>query len=234
MPRLFRREDREVVGAGALTFAFLAAVMAFFALITAGHADVRVKDANAALSAAAATPVTLKEFSITPAMIAVPSGGKIAVTNSGTVDHNFTIEGTSLKTPDIKPGATAMLDVKSLKSGVYNVSCAIPGHKQAGMTAMLHVGTSDATVAASGTVDIAQSAAMDKVMKAPTDAYVAQLTKGANTKGVGNQQLAPKVLADGTKEFDLTAELINWEVSPGKTRASVDVQRHGSRARGSR
>ena len=54
-------------------------------------------------------------------------------------------------------------------------------------------------------------------MKAPADAYVAQLTKGANTKGVGNQKLAPKVLADGTKEFDLTASVIDWEVSPGKT-----------------
>ena len=54
-------------------------------------------------------------------------------------------------------------------------------------------------------------------MKKPVDAYVAQLKNGANTKGVGNQPLAPKVLADGTKEFDLTAAVIDWEVSPGKT-----------------
>ena len=59
--------------------------------------------------------------------------------------------------------------------------------------------------------------ASDAMMKKPVDAYVAQLTKGANTKGVGNQKLAPKVLADGTKEFDLTASVIDWEVSPGKT-----------------
>ncbi len=29
--------------------------------------------------------------------------------------------------------------------------------------------------------------------------------------------LEPKVLADGTKEFDLTAQIVDWEVEPGKT-----------------
>ena len=42
-----------------------------------------------------------------------------------------------------------------------------------------------------------------------------QLEHGANTKGVGAQPLAPTVLADGTKEFDLTAAITDWEVSPG-------------------
>jgi len=38
----------------------------------------------------------------------------------------------------------------------------------------------------------------------------------ATTKGQGNEPLAPKILADGTKEFDLTTEIVDWEVSPGK------------------
>ena len=58
---------------------------------------------------------------------------------------------------------------------------------------------------------------MDAAMLKPVTAYVAQLKTGANTKGVGNQPLVPKVLPNGTKEFHLTAELANWEVSPGKT-----------------
>jgi manganese oxidase len=214
---LFRREDREVVGAGALAFGFLAAVIAVLALVLAAHADSRVKTANNAATAANAVPVSLKEFSISPKMVDVPLDGKIAVTNSGTVDHNFTIEGTNLKTKDLKPGTTETLDLKGLKAGTYNASCEIAGHKQAGMTAMVHVGSSDASGATSDSDLLAQSAEMDKMMKAPTDAYVAQLTKGANTKGVGNQKLAPKVLPDGTKEFDLTASVIDWEVSPGKT-----------------
>jgi FtsP/CotA-like multicopper oxidase with cupredoxin domain len=36
------------------------------------------------------------------------------------------------------------------------------------------------------------------------------------TEGRGNQPLEPQVLADGTKEFHLTAAVTPWEVSPGK------------------
>ena len=38
----------------------------------------------------------------------------------------------------------------------------------------------------------------------------------AATKGVGGQDLVPKVLADGTKEFHMTAKPTKWEVEPGK------------------
>src|SRR4029078_1935172 len=31
------------------------------------------------------------------------------------------------------------------------------------------------------------------------------------------QVMPPKVLPDGTKEFDLTAQVVDWEVEPGKT-----------------
>jgi manganese oxidase len=39
----------------------------------------------------------------------------------------------------------------------------------------------------------------------------------AATEGLGGQLLEPKVLADGTKEFELTASIVDWEVAPGKT-----------------
>ena len=65
-------------------------------------------------------------------------------------------------------------------------------------------------------------------MKKPVDAYTKPSSPTVpNTKGVGAQVLAPTVLPDGTKEFDLTAEVTDWEVAPGKTRAGVDLQRHG-------
>ena len=38
----------------------------------------------------------------------------------------------------------------------------------------------------------------------------------AKTEGHGGDRLDPKVLADGTKEFDLDAKIVKWEVSPGK------------------
>jgi FtsP/CotA-like multicopper oxidase with cupredoxin domain len=51
------------------------------------------------------------------------------------------------------------------------------------------------------------------------DAEMAARTKAfpAKTAGLGGQLLPPTVLADGTKQFDLTAKIVDWEVEPGKT-----------------
>ncbi len=51
---------------------------------------------------------------------------------------------------------------------------------------------------------------MDTAMAGPTKAFPAR------TAGLGAQLMAPTVLSDGTKEFDLTAAVTPWEVSPGK------------------
>jgi len=210
---LFKREDREVVGSGALAFAFLAAVFASLAFVMAAHADTRKVGAPAN-----SVQVSLSEFTISPSMIVAPAGGKLEINNAGTVDHSFLIEGTSVATKELKPGESQTLDLKDVKSGTYTVSCTIPGHKQAGMSAMLHLGTGGSSSSASSEANLrAQSDTNDAMMREPTVAYVAQLSKGANTKGVGNQKLPPKILPDGTKEFDLTASVIDWEVSPGKT-----------------
>jgi plastocyanin len=207
---VFKKEDREVLGAANAVFALVAALLALGAFIFAAHAD-----SKAGAAPAAGVQVSLSEFAITPPMISVPVGGTLVVTNNGTVEHNFSIAGTDLHTKMLKPGESATLELKNLKAGVYTGLCEVPGHSGAGMTAMVHVGS---VTDASNTADVkASNDTSDATMKAPVDAYVKQLTDGANTKGVGNRKLAPKVLADGTKEFDLKAEVIDWEVSPGKT-----------------
>ncbi len=208
---LFKREDREALGAANAVFALLAAVLAFGALVVAAHADSKT---SAALPVAG-VQVSLREFAITPEMISAPVGGTLVVSNTGAVEHNLTIKGTSLKTKQLKAGEADTIDLESLKAGTYEVFCGVAGHESAGMKAMLHVGSGDASGATSDLA--AGNDASDATMKKPVDAYVAQLTKGANTKGVGNKKLAPKVRADGTKEFDLTASVIDWEVAPGKT-----------------
>ncbi|MDQ1708773.1 MAG: hypothetical protein QOG49_158 [Frankiaceae bacterium] len=50
------------------------------------------------------------------------------------------------------------------------------------------------------------------------DAMMATRTKAfpAKTAGLGGQLLAPEVLPDGTKVFDLTAAVTKWEVEPGR------------------
>lgn len=56
---------------------------------------------------------------------------------------------------------------------------------------------------------------MDKKMKAVTDKFLELATKKGNVEDT--KWMEPKILDDGTKEFDLTASVFDWEVSPGKT-----------------
>ncbi len=210
---LFKREDREALGAASAVFALLAALMAFFALIVAAHADSK----TTASLPPGGVQVSLSEFAIAPEMINAPVGGTLVVSNAGTVEHNLTVKSTSLATKQLGAGEADTIDLKSLKAGIYDVFCGIAGHESLGMKAMLHIGNSGPSGAESAADLRAGNAQSDATMKTPVDAYVAQLTKGANTKGIGNKKLAPKVRADGTKEFDLVASIIDWEVSPGKT-----------------
>lgn len=52
--------------------------------------------------------------------------------------------------------------------------------------------------------------AMDRMMAERAKAFPAE------TKGRGAQVLEPEILKDGTKQFTLTAGLVDWEVEPGK------------------
>ena len=219
---LFKREDREALRAGSAALAVVAVMFSFAAVVVAAHAD------NGKVGApAGAVPVTLSEFAISPATITVPVDGSIVVTNTGSAQHNFSVRGTKVHTADIAPGASATLSLDGVKKGHYTVFCSVSGHETAGMRAALDVGsTASATVDPMAGMDtstmtpaqmLAMNSKMDTAMKSGIDDYVAQLKDGPNTKGVGNQLLAPKVQADGTKEFELTAKIVDWEVAPGNT-----------------
>jgi FtsP/CotA-like multicopper oxidase with cupredoxin domain len=157
---------------------------------------------------ATATAVTLKEFSFDPKMVMVDAGGVLKVTNKGAAPHVLSVDGTDLATPELQPNQTAGLRVDSLQPGNYTLSCTIAGHKAAGMTGDLHVMAGGAATHAGTSAMNADQ--MDATMAARTKAFPAK------TEGLGGQLLAPKVLPDGTKQFDLTAKIVDWELEPGK------------------
>jgi FtsP/CotA-like multicopper oxidase with cupredoxin domain len=179
--------------------------------------------ATSGASAAAPSEITLKEFSIT-GNLHVAHGGSVRVTNAGSMEHNFTVQGTSYASARIAPGASAVLDLSGLSDGTYTAVCNVPGHEASGMKVTITVGGTDtmagmdmtSTTVADGSQPVMDPAAMDKMMAAVAQQYLDNI-KTPLTKGVGGQPLAPKILADGTKEFDLTAEIVDWEVSAGKT-----------------
>jgi hypothetical protein len=207
--------------------------VAAFLIAALGIVAISVKSSGSSSAAAGPTTlsVTLSELKITPATLTAPAGPvTITVTNSGSMAHNLSIPSLGAKTADLAAGATATLKLGDLAAGTYEVRCEIPGHADGGMKATLTVsgagGGAPSQAAAgadtgmagmdhsSGTTDwAAMDARMAKGMATGLDTFV----KGNATKGVGNQKLVPTIEPDGTKVFNLTAAITDWEVAPGKT-----------------
>ena len=63
------------------------------------------------------------------------------VQNPATFPHQFGVEGNGVRyeSGDLKPNTTTNLTVKGLKAGEYELVCNYPGHKTAGMVAVLTV-----------------------------------------------------------------------------------------------
>ncbi len=201
-----------------LVWAF-AAVALFASAVAIGFGmraidESKTAGAGGAGAGAGATQVTLTEFSISPEMITASQAGGVDVVNNGTVDHNFAVQGTDVRTEMIPPGGSAHLDLAGLAAGTYTVFCEVAGHQASGMQGMLHLGAGTAAgsaAAGSSSGSTMSPEQMDQAMQASIVAFPAK------TEGLGAQLLAPTILADGTKQFDLTSAVTKWEVSPGKT-----------------
>jgi FtsP/CotA-like multicopper oxidase with cupredoxin domain len=202
-------------------FSFLALMLALGALVMSSEARTKALHQNGAATAvktgavlegsaipSTAVPVSLTEFGVAPKMVMAAKDGVLKVTNDGAIQHTLEVEGKNLVTPTLDAEGVAGLSLEGLEPGSYALSCTIPGHKSAGMTADLHVMAAGETHAtAAMTAD-----EMDEMMAGPTKAFLA----GVRTAGVGAQVLAPTVLGDGTKQFDLTTKIVDWELEPGK------------------
>ena len=200
-----RQDGLAVVGA------FLGALALLASVFAVGLA-MRVEDDDdgGGSATAGAVEVTLADFSIEPETIEASTGSSIRVTNTGAAEHNLAVKGTELVSETIAGGASTSLDVSSLEPGDYTVFCAVPGHESAGMVGTMRLGSSTGAAVAHQASSMSWEE-MDEVMRARTEAFPAE------TSAVGAQEMAPTVLADGTKEFTLTASVFDWETEPGKT-----------------
>jgi FtsP/CotA-like multicopper oxidase with cupredoxin domain len=203
--------------------AVLALVAAVFAVGLSSRDDgAKVSTTSGGGGAGAPVAVTLTEFAIAPKAVEVAAGGSLAATNNGTMQHNLAVkEDSSVATPMIDAKGTGSLDLSKLKPGSYTLFCAVPGHEAAGMTAPLTIteslsggGTAAAPMdhgsASGGSSTAMDPDAMDKAMAARTHAFPDK------TEGHGGDLLQPTVEPDGTKVFNLTAKVVQWEVESGK------------------
>jgi manganese oxidase len=203
--------------------AFGVAIVLAIVALTVGLWAFERDSGGRAESAGQTITAGLSEYKVELSSAQVTPNSTITVTNAGTMTHNLGIKGTDLVTPDIPPGGSATLDLSSLEPGSYTVICTIAGHEAAGMKTRLTISDS-ATATAPGdaasmgmtaeehaAMTPAEGAAMDQKMLDSVTAFPAE------TAGTGNQVLEPTILPDGTKHFELTASIIDWEVTPGMT-----------------
>ncbi len=194
---------------------YFVAVITLFAVISVpmaamGAVAVWKNDNDTATVRTSNVDVELSEFKISGNFIAAPGDVTLTVTNKGSVAHNL-IMTNGPRTAMIPPGATTTLELGKLAVGTYDFYCDVPGHADSGMRATLSV---TSTAVANSRSDHASTeidyAKLDKAMNDSIAKFPAK------TEGVGAAMLAPKVLGDGTKEFDITAKIGKWEVEPGK------------------
>jgi FtsP/CotA-like multicopper oxidase with cupredoxin domain len=209
------RDDRSVLGWGAFAVAIAALSLAVFAMRDDGGASAAGSTAAVPTAAAAQTlNIELTDFAITPDMAAAKPGMTTAhITNNGSMVHNFAVPELGIVSPDIQPGGSYDLDLGDLKEGDYDTACLIAGHAGSGMTGMLMV-TPDGTAGDHGAAGASTSEMTWQEMDAMMDEVA--LAFPAETAGHGGERMDPNVLADGTKEFDVTASIVDWEVAPGR------------------
>jgi len=166
--------------------------------------------------------VHLSEFKVEPAVVTVASGGTLNVMNMGSVAHNLAIKGTDRATPMLEAGGIGDLPLAGLSAGTYTIYCQVAGHEQAGMQATLKIvetgGDSTAAGPAPTGATQAPAAGAPAMTVAQMDAQMMMSTKAfpAKTAGLGGQLMQPVILADGTKQFELTTSVVKWEEAPGK------------------
>jgi nitrite reductase (NO-forming) len=124
---------------GAATLAAIALVISVIALFTPPSSGSGGGDAAASGGGTKTVKVELGEMYIKPASIDIPAGTKVTfqVTNVGTMEHDFKVEGTK-GTDKIKPGGSATFDAGAIDAST-EAWCTVPGHKEAGMLMKINV-----------------------------------------------------------------------------------------------
>ena len=220
------RDERTAFSLGAFVVAVFSIFVAFWAVFLVKDDDGGGSSEAAAVTTPAEIDVDLSEFAITPGTLEVPAAGaKLRVTNSGSTVHNIDIPQLGLSSGDLSPGQAATITVPAGQAeGMYDMLCTIAGHADSGMRGMVHTGSTTATGSGSGTDSggtggatgndgsqpLMDADTMDRIM----DEVALRFPEA--TEGKGGDILEPTILADGTKEFELTAEIVDWEVEAGK------------------
>jgi FtsP/CotA-like multicopper oxidase with cupredoxin domain len=203
-----------------------AVIVAFAALVVGFVALGNFTDDESSATGASGAPTTTLEVELGALrllpdhLMAEPGRVVLQVTNTDSAVHNLTVAGAHLA--DLQPGASAELDLGVLEEGSYEMLCEISGHADAGMKGTLMIAASGTEMG--GSAEATGAAAPDdhfhgyasaEEMQAAMDARAMRFVE--EQKGTfGGRPMEHTLTDDGYKQFDVTAEIVDWEVEPGK------------------
>jgi manganese oxidase len=180
--------------------------LAFVALVRDDNGDGGSGTASTALD------ISLSEFAIDGELSAPAGDVTLNIVDAGAIEHNVAVRELGVQSNNLQSRGVDTLALGELEPGTYELYCAIAGHAKSGMVAELEIGEADEYEPA----DLAgehPGFTAEEIDQLTVDSMLAF---PAETMGIGNQLMEPEILADGTKRFELTAEVIPWEVSPGE------------------
>ena len=192
--------------------AMFALVMLLAAVVLGAPGNSSTAEASPSASAVPASEamgtIEVRAFDLgfEPAMVHVDAPGVYEVTfvNDGGMFHDVTFaDGTKVQA---EGHSTATGEVTIPAEGL-TFTCSVPGHADGGMRGEVMV-TSDPASSPAPTASLSAEQLRDA-----DAARTAQFP--AETEGKGNQVLEPTILDDGTKQWELTASVIQWETEPG-------------------
>jgi plastocyanin len=144
-----------------------------------------------------------------PAEVSVEAPGEYAVTfvNDGGVVHDITFaDGTKLQAD----GHQRADGTVTIPAGGLTFICSVPGHADGGMEGSVTVGGGHESH------DPGASPAESMTAQEMLEHDAARTAMfPAETAGRGNVVLEPTILDDGTKQWELTASVFEWETEPG-------------------
>jgi len=195
-------------GMGSLFIAMLLVA----AVVLGGVGGAAQASPSAAPSAAATPGVPLGTIEIvavnitfepTTVTVADPGEYEVVLINRDGVVHNVTFADGTLVTAAANQTGRGTVTIPA--AGLTFI-CSIPGHQEAGMEGAVTVGAAASPGASPQQLTAAQMRDVDAAVTARFP---------EETSAVGGQLLEPTVLTDGTKVFDVTASVIQWEVEKG-------------------
>jgi FtsP/CotA-like multicopper oxidase with cupredoxin domain len=195
---------------------------------------------EAAAPSTAELTITAQDLKFTPTTLSATVGQLVRLTfvNDGAIEHDWYTEGMPVSglTPveqapgfttrmadlwdtaagagnpyaGAGPGEQMVVEFTPTEAGEFEFICAVPGHAQAGMVGTFTVtAAGDSAAATPETSTEVDNDEMDRMHEAGVKAFPAP------TQGLGGQPLEYTLDGD-VKVFDLTCEVIEWEVEPGK------------------